>query len=645
MKKIFLFFFIILLTYVLAVPLRSALGASPEIFLSEVLVGTEKASDSNEFIELINLSAAPVDLSHFRLRYRNSKGVENSLAVIKSNSCIPAQGYFLWANSKGTFASLANITTATTLTDNYTVLLYAPEETGGTLLDSVAWGAETIYLAPVTQSLTRTPADLSWLSLTEPTPTGSTLDVCPAPEPPSDTTLPPQTYTIRINEVFPNPAAKNDAGEFIELVNFSDIDQDISGWTIRDATKTGRYVFPTGTTITQHALLVVTDQDFKLSLNNTNETITLFDAIGAMVATMSYEKTKEDVSLNYTTSGWRGGTPTPGQINHLNNLPKIKERVPKEGYRDIPVAFSASGKDADKQKLKYTWDFGDGHKSYQAEPSHAYAKNGTYTLRLTTTDGVEDVVETFTLKIRSYQPPEVRITALLPNPAGSDLDQEWISIVNREKKEVNLKDWSIATGWKNLVNHPIREDFIIAPKQETHLTRTSAFFTLPNQKGKIELRAPNGKTIQTIRYQLDAPAADGVVYQKIKGQAWAWQKEPTKPAPSNIIPTASPPDQTLLPKPEESPPPETNTSENIPADPLVLGAQTTTEKPTHPEFLALLNYGTQVNLPANIHLSFTNPETDTMITIQHEHYAIVFAKKILAKINTSLNEWQNKTEK
>jgi hypothetical protein len=138
----------------------------------------------------------------------------------------------------------------------------------------------------------------------------------------------------------------------------------------------------------------VTDQSFKLSLNNANETVSLFDSSETLIDAVRYEKTKRGISLNYAPSGWRGGRPTPGTRNILNNLPETKERIPKKGYRGVPIVFHARGRDIDGDTLKYVWDFGDGHKSYKAETSHAYEKNGVYAVTLATTDGAEDTTET-----------------------------------------------------------------------------------------------------------------------------------------------------------------------------------------------------------------------------------------------------------
>jgi hypothetical protein len=51
------------------------------------------------------------------------------------------------------------------------------------------------------------------------------------------------------------------------------------------------------------------------------------------------------------------------------------------------VTFTAPATDADNDTLTYTWDFGDGTTGTGASPTHAYTAAGTFTVKLTITDG------------------------------------------------------------------------------------------------------------------------------------------------------------------------------------------------------------------------------------------------------------------
>jgi PKD repeat protein len=51
------------------------------------------------------------------------------------------------------------------------------------------------------------------------------------------------------------------------------------------------------------------------------------------------------------------------------------------------MTFVNTSYDRDRDALTYSWDFGDGARSTDAQPTHTYADNGTYSVRLTVSDG------------------------------------------------------------------------------------------------------------------------------------------------------------------------------------------------------------------------------------------------------------------
>ena len=67
-------------------------------------------------------------------------------------------------------------------------------------------------------------------------------------------------------------------------------------------------------------------------------------------------------------------------------LDVIAEAEPDEGAPPLKVQFTGSVEEDEGGPWKYEWDFGDGQKSTEQNPSHTYAKVGEYTATLTVVD-------------------------------------------------------------------------------------------------------------------------------------------------------------------------------------------------------------------------------------------------------------------
>ena len=618
--------------------LPQAATAGNPVIISEVHITGGQGKSDDDFVELHNPNEAAADISGFRLRSRNSKGTENSIKVFDAGSCVPPGGYFLWANSKGVFAPLADTATGATLSSDYARLLCAPEKSGGALVDSLAWGKDAPLPNPLAnQSLVRNRETLDWSLSSTPTPAGSSG--CP-PEDPEDIPSAPQDVSgIRINEILPDPEGDEGSQEFIELYSASEAPLDLSGFTLKDASKTGKYVFPSGSVLEPGRYLVIWRKDFSFALNNSNETVLLSDPAGNPIDRMAYTKTRAGVSLNFLDGSWRGGTPTPGAPNRYNALPETHEKVPRKGYVDIPVLFDARAEDPDEGKLNVVWDFGDGRKSYKEKTEHRYEKKGAYLVRLSVSDGQDETVEMFPLEIGTYDPPKLRLTAIAPNPEGKDSENEWLRVENKEKKSVNLKGFGIATGAssKKIVNHPIREDIVISPKSEITLTRETALFTLPNKKGRVELRAPNGETIDKVRYASAKNIEEGIVYVKDAEKRWSWQKGAASDA-VRLAATEETQEESLEDSEESFTSAVLGVAAESPEMEPVLRIEIDPFRTKNPE--ALLSSGTGLKLPQGV--SYQPEAAERVSDVEHAKSAP--GSFLLEALNERLNALINRLE-
>jgi hypothetical protein len=357
----------------------------------------------------------------------------------------------------------------------------------------------------------------------------------------------PKAYSSQIfyNELLPNPSGTDTAGEFIEFYNSSEKTENLENWKLKDAKGVLhplKKIDGISLEIAPKKYLVINPNKYGVSLHNTvDETIDLLDPDDKKVDSVSYQhsEVKENIAYAFDGIEWHWSNKlTPGEKNKFNASPKVRSKKDDKIYVGMYADFSARGTDEDGDKLKYVWDFDDGHKSYLKETRHKFEKKGAYTITLKISDGTEDRIETFKIKVEKFPESKVKIIALSPNPKGKDSDAEFLTVQNKSKKKINLKNWRLATGSKKLYNHPITEDLWIAPGEILKITREFSNFSLHNKNCKVELRYPNGKVASHLAYaKKKKSVSEDEIYSKASGQ-WAWVAPKAETKLAAALPTA-----------------------------------------------------------------------------------------------------------
>ena len=515
------------------------------VVINEVMYGN-KDSTKNEFVELYNNGNSPIVLDKYKLTKKTASGSESYLvSSSKFLGTILPHGYFIIAYPdyvKNINADLAYSGSSYSIAADNSILLY---DSSGKLVDAVGYGKATFFeklAAPdfdEGQSIGRiggqdTDDNSQDFTVQDPTPgkenknppVGGEEKIPDAPKEYSD--------KIQLNELYPYPNVGEE--EFIELYNSGSSDQDLFGYTLHDASKTGEYDFKDHQTIHSRDFLVLYGKkDFSFALNNSGgESVTLSDGNGEIVSNVSYDSAKQGISYDFDGSNWHWSKfISPGEQNIFENVPDGGLDLPEDVFVNVYAYFSVNGLDSD---AKVTWDFGDGHKSYLLSTKHKYAKTGKYEASVTYSHGSEDETKNFSVDVEEIAHPKIKIIAVNANPAGADTGKEFLTIENKEKKKskrkINLIGWSIATCWKKCVNHPIREDFKIKGRKPKNITGDYSSFTLNNTKAKIELRYPDGKVAQKLKYKKIGSVGEDEIYMKIKG-GWEWEGGDKKQVTSN----------------------------------------------------------------------------------------------------------------
>lgn len=311
------------------------------------------------------------------------------------------------------------------------------------------------------------------------------------PAPPAENETPPVTTktNIILNELLPNPLGKDTESEFIELKNLSNFEVNLAGWQIKDAADK---VFIFGQEkIAPQGFLATFYSRSKISLNNSGqEAVFLYDPQGQLIDSISYQGCVEGFSFNSTDQGWHWSTmPTPGFANIIITTPEGKADLnTPEPDTDDDNTEAATAEDAESEN--------------EAAP-------------------------------RSYKQysSQVYINEFIPDPEGTDQNNEWIELYNSDSETIDLSVWQIDDAQNGSASFKIPEGILIEPGQYLIFGRTQTKIALNNNGDKVRLFYPNENLAQEIEY-LDAEAGWSVARQNT--DKYIWTSQPT-PGQKNII--------------------------------------------------------------------------------------------------------------
>src|SRR3989344_2087561 len=114
----------------------------------------------------------------------------------------------------------------------------------------------------------------------------------------------------------------------------------------------------------------------------------------------------------------------------------------------------------------------------------------------------------------------IKLSELMPNPAGDDADGEWIELYNGGSKDIDLAGGSISDASGKIYNFP--KDTTITVKSYKIFFRKLTGIVLNNDQDAIDLKDGSGKKIDSISY---ADGAEGKSYALGKN-GWLWD-DPT----------------------------------------------------------------------------------------------------------------------
>ncbi|MCD6171430.1 MAG: PKD domain-containing protein, partial [Thermoplasmata archaeon] len=182
-------------------------------------------------------------------------------------------------------------------------------------------------------------------------------------------------------------------------------------------------------------------------------------SLGSDVVSSEMTHTIEYYSVDYAGNTEAHHTAT---FTILKNKPPVADfsYSPSQPYDTQSITFADESNDSDGYITNWTWNFGDGNISYEQNPTHKYADNGTYVVKLIVKDddgainSKQEIINVLNAKpvaTINYQPNKPKVNEEIAfKSIGSDADG---SIVNWTW---NFGDGSV--GYGSNINHSYEKE-------------------------------------------------------------------------------------------------------------------------------------------------------------------------------------------
>ncbi len=330
-----------------------------------------------------------------------------------------------------------------------------------------------------------------------------------------------QDSQVLINEV--QIAGQTATDEFIELYNLTNQKISLTGWRLAKKTASGNlYNLVTSfidVSIEPKSYLLIAHKDFQADFN-----ADVYYSTSSSIA-------DNNTLIIYSDAG--------------------KTVVDKVGWGEaIDFEVKAAPSPKNKQSLSRTngLDTGDNATDFVVSTSPSPKQENQITSNQPTTNNQQNL-ETNTQpnnpdvsnQIPIYQTytKQIFFNELLPNPAGSDEENEWFELFNHSNFEVNLNGWIIIdnSGKKFIINQEKLASTTIAPDGYFLVKRGVSNISLNNDNDLLKLYQPNGELIDSVSYKDEA--GENIAYARDqRNNTWSWTTTIT-PAASNIISSPS----------------------------------------------------------------------------------------------------------
>lgn len=327
--------------------------------------------------------------------------------------------------------------------------------------------------------------------------------------------------TIIINEMMYDLSGTDDDHEWIEIKNISGQSIDLTGWKFNDGSNhllnappknggRGSLILSPGgfAILADNASVFLSDHpgfggtliDTVMSLNNTSEILKILNADGQVINEVSYTKEMggagdgysleriNDYSTQFCVSQYLGGSAG------LANVPNCFTPTPTPSPTPISTPILTPNTTPTP--------------TISLTPSPSQILNN---------QNLGEQAPTSSPTINAGVIISLNINEFIPNPDGSDEENEWIEIYNSGTSEVNLNSWKIKDASDKVYN--FKDEKIVAGGYLV-LNRPQAKISINNDAETLSLIAPDGTVVSQIEYS--GGSQEGYSFARYAKNDWRW---------------------------------------------------------------------------------------------------------------------------
>jgi len=366
----------------------------------------------------------------------------------------------------------------------------------------------------------------------------------PITEPDPDPVAVPLIY---VNEILADPKEVDAENEFIELYNAGSDSVDLRNWRLDDAREDdGSYSFTSDELdyiLQPDSYLVLFRPETDITLNNDEDAVILFNSDGNEADRFSFESDGSGRSWGRNPENideWLVfKSPTPGMQNELEvNTPPVAVIESQKDTRYMKLNVTGAGSyDPDGDKISFLWEFEPNVFDSRENPLiYEYAQPGQKILRLTVTDEAGDSGTAELIFLAAPKDlggggsggapsaPVVfstysLINEVMPSPAGTDSENEWVELFNDNSFSIDLSGWYLDDSEGKSSPYRIPDDTVISSNSYLVLSEPDLGLSFKNSEDIVRLLDPNKGVSQQIGY---SEAPEDWSYAKKTNGSYEW---------------------------------------------------------------------------------------------------------------------------